>query len=121
MMEQLIIRGLPDGTLAVIKERATAAGQSQEEWLRQQIAAALAVPAVRGAYGLKAVGPDDARATIRRAQSGLSGQGASNMSQDQAVAYQQAKLLVERNAPGDRERAIGLLSAVFEDVFEVAG
>lgn len=120
-MEQLIIRSLPDGTLAAIKERATAAGQSQEEWLRQQIATALAVPAVRPSYGLKAIGPNDARATIRRTQGGLSGQGAANMSQEQAEAYRQAKLLVERNAPGDRERAIGLLSAVFEDVFEVAG
>ena len=121
MPEQLIVRGLPDGTLDAIRERAEAAGQSQEAWLRQQIQMALTMPAVRISYGLKAVGPDGARATIRRNRSSLSGQGAANMTQHQADAYQQAKLLVERNGPGDRERAIGLLSAVFEDVFEVAG
>lgn len=121
MAEQLIVRNLPDGTIALIKERAASAGQSQEEWLRQQIATALATPTVRVVYGLKAIGPDGARATIKRGYEGLIGQGAENMSPAQSDAYRDAKLLVERNAPGDRERAIGLLSSVFEDVFEVSG
>jgi plasmid stability protein len=121
MPDQLIVRGLPDGTLDAIRERAEAAGQSQEAWVRQQIQTALAVPAIKTSYKLRAVGPNDASVVIGRWQNGLNAIDGKNMSQEQADAYQKAKLLVERNAPGDRERAIGLLSAAFEDVFEVAG
>ena len=72
-------------------------------------------------YGFKAIGPDGASATIKRISdhpNGLS-VGAKNMSQAQADAYQQAKLLIGRNGDGDRAKARQLLAAHFDNVFEI--
>lgn len=102
-----------------MQAHAAAAGLTQGEWLTALIERAVTQPAVKVTYKIRALGPNSAHASIVRDRGGLGPGGASNMSQDQADAYKKAKLLIGRNEAGDRERAIGLLSAVFEEVFEL--
>lgn len=118
-MASMLVRWPDDAPLAAIQEAARARGLSAEEFARQVLAAAVSAPIVRAAYTLRAVGPDEAHAHIRRDDGGIIGRGAANMSQAQANAYKMAINLVGRNAPGDRERAVSALQAQFEDVFEV--
>lgn len=120
-MATFTIRDVDDGVAQAIKDRAAAAGLATEAYIRALLERVAQEPLVRTSYSLRALGPGDARAMVKRGPTGLAGQGAANMSQEQADAYKRAKLLVERNDPGDREKAIGVLSAVFEEVFEGAG
>jgi hypothetical protein len=107
-------------SLANCHTAAAAAGESTEAWARRILATAAAAPIVRQRYTLKATGENGARAHVRREPDGIIGRGLQNATQAQADAYRQAINLVERNGPGDRERAIALLAAEFEDVFETA-
>jgi len=128
-MPTFTIRDVSDAAAQAIRERAAAAGKSTEAYIREWIEMQAQQPIVKERYTLKALGPDAARCHIRRDliertasgdRYGIIGRGANGMSQAQADAYKQAISLVERNAAGDRERAIGLLQAQFEDVFETA-
>lgn len=124
-MPTFTIRDVSDAAAQALKERAAAAGKSTEAYIREWIEMQAQQPVVKARYTLKATSDDGARAHIRRdlldgERSGIAGRGLANASQKQADAYKQAISLVERNAPGDRERAISLLGAVFDDVFEVA-
>ena len=119
------IRAVYDAAAQAIMDRTAAAGQSTEAYIRRWIEQQREEPIVKERYTLKAVGPDASRAHIRRdlldgERYGIVGRGLNNATQAQADAYKQAIDLVGRNAPGDRERAIALLSAEFEDVFETA-
>lgn len=120
-MAVFTVRDVSEPAAQALKERAAAASTSTEAFIRDWIERQAQEPIVRQSYGVRAVGPGEAHAIIKRSPDGLSGQGAASMSQEQADAYRQAKLLIERNNPGDRERAIGLLRERFADVFEVAG
>lgn len=120
-MASFTIRDVSETAAQALKERAAAAGMPVEAFIRDWIERQAQEPVVRQSYGIRAVGPDDAHATVKRHRDGISGRGAANLSQRQMGAYREAILLVERNQPGDRERAIGLLRPEFADVFEVAG
>lgn len=102
-------------------QAAAALGMKFEPWARQLLNQAAMQPTIKQSYKLRAIGPNDANAVIGRYKTGLNAQGAANLSQAQYDAYKQAKLLIERNGAGDRERAISLLQAQFADVFETAG
>ena len=117
-MATLTVRWPDDAPLRSIQDAAAARGQSAEEFARQALAAAAASPVSKARYTLRAIGPDSAHALIRRETDGIAGRGAANMSQEQADAYRLAIELVGRNGPGDRERAVSTLQAVFTDVFE---
>jgi hypothetical protein len=120
-MPDILIRDVNASVVAAIQTHAAAAGQTQQQYLSALLEGLVQQPVVRATYGLKAFGPDGARMTVSRWRDGLSGQGGANLSQTQADAYKRVTLLVERNEPGDREQAIGLLKQCFEEVFEVAG
>src|SRR5580765_2484623 len=71
-------------------------------------------------YGFRAISSNGATATIARISdhpNGLS-VGAKNMSQAQADAFNHAKLLIQRNGDGDKDRARALLAAQFDDVLD---
>jgi plasmid stability protein len=124
-MPTFTIRDVSDAAAQAIRERAAAAGKATEAYIREWIEASAQQPIVKARYTLKATGENGARAHIRRdwldgERAGVAGRGLSNASQGQADAYKTAISLVERNAPGDRERALATLGAVFEDVFETA-
>jgi plasmid stability protein len=108
-----------DEAHAAFAAAAAAVGLSAEQYARDVLSAAASSPAVKARYVLRAVGPDDAHAHIRRETDGVVGRGLGNASQAQHKAYKTAIDLVGRNAPGDRERAVSLLQAEFDDVFEV--
>lgn len=120
-MAVFTVRDVSESAAQALKERAAAAGKSTEAFIREWIERQAQEPVVRQTYGLRAMGPDAAHITVKRNRDGLSGQGARNLSQQQTEAYRHVLLLVQRNDPGDRERAIGILREHFEEVFEVAG
>lgn len=124
-MPTFTIRDVSDAAAQAIRERAAAAGKSTEAYIREWIEQQKEAPIVKERYTLKATGENGARAHIRRDllsgdRYGIAGRGLSNASQEQHAAYKTAIDLVQRNAPGDRERAIALLGEQFEDVFETA-
>jgi len=120
-MPDILIRNVSEATAAAIQTHAAAAGQSQQQYLQALLEGLTQQPIVRQRYTVKAVGPESARCHIRRDHAGIIGRGATDCGQSQFAAYKRAIDLIERNAPGDREQAIGLLHEQFEDVFEVAG
>ena len=119
-MPTFTIRDVSVAAAQAIKERAAAAGQSTEAYIRVWIEQSAKEPLVKQRYTLKAIGPDAARCHIRREVDGVVGRGAANCDETQFGAYKHAIELVARNEPGDRERAIGLLQVHFEEVFETA-
>lgn len=119
-MPTFTIRDVSEQAAQAIRERAATAGKSTEAFIREWIEMQAQQPVVKVRYTLKASGPDASRAHIRRDFDGIIGRGAGDCSQAQYDAYKRAIDLVGRNEPGDRERAIGLLSQAFDDVFETA-
>lgn len=123
-MPELLIREIPEPLLRALDARAADAGQSRAAWLRDQLARLAkteTAPGVRKRYRLVCSGPGAAAATIRRVADGERSYGGfSDCSDEQATAVRRARLLVEQNQLGDRERAIAELSAVFDEVLEGA-
>jgi len=119
-MPAFTIRDVSEVAAHAIRERAAAAGKATEAYIREWIETSAQQPVIKARYTLKAIGPDATHAHIRREFDSIVGRGLANASEAQANAYKQAVRLVELNGPGDRERAIALLVAQFEDVFETA-
>lgn len=121
MMPDKLIRNVSDELDNAIKAAASDAGMNEGDWMIARLAEAAGqiAPAPRQ-YRLTALGPGSTKATIIRHSANAIGGGARDMSQAQADAYQRAKLLVGRNEPGDKDRAIELLTTVFAEVFEGA-
>jgi plasmid stability protein len=117
MSEVVSVRGLRDGFLADVDVRAGAEGLSREAWLREKLEALVQGPVVRRRYKLRAYGEGDTYCQVNR-EWDIVTEGAKNCSQEQFAAFKRAAELVRRNEPGDRERAISLLQAVFDEVFE---
>ncbi len=114
------VRLAPD-LVAALDERAGASGMSRNRLIEDILARAVAAPYVKPRYTLRAFGPDASRVTIARESddpNGVGG-GAASLSQAQADAYRRAKVLVQRNDPGDREAAKAALMAVFDEVIEL--
>lgn len=124
-MPDLLIRDVPEATMLRLDGQAEAAGQSRLQWLRarlEELAEQAVTPVVRERYRLVCSGHGTAAATLRRYGDGEpSGGGMADCSEAQAAAVRRARLLVEQNGPGDRERAIAALAAVFDEVLEGSG
>lgn len=118
MTAQFHIREIPDDVAAKVDALASAADQSREGWLRELVINATKQPVVRKRYTIKVYGASG-KGLIRRYDDGPNnvGGGANNFSDEEFDAYERAKDLVSRNNPGDKEKAIGILQRVFEDVF----
>lgn len=116
-MATLTIR-LPEADYDALK--IAAGDEALEAWARRTLLAAAAAPVVRARYGYRATGPG--KATILRHGDGPNaiGGGAADLSQEQMSAYQRAKALIQRNAPGDQAAAVALLQSMFEIVVETA-
>jgi plasmid stability protein len=119
-MPSFTIRDVSDASAQALRERAAAAGKSTEAYIREWIEMQAQQAVIKVRYTLKATDESGARAHIRRDFDGVIGRGADNCNQEQYNAYKQAIDLVSRNEAGDREKAIGLLSVQFSDVFETA-
>ena len=117
-MAQFHIRDFPDELVPKIQAMADAAGQSREAWLRELVVNATKQPVVQKRYTVKIYGANG-KGNIRRFDNGPNnvGGGCSGFSEEELGAYEKARDLVSRNNPGDREKAIGVLQRVFEDVF----
>lgn len=119
LMAQFHIRDFPDELVPKVQALADAAGQSREGWLRDLVVNATKQPVVQKRYTIKVYGASGGKGSLRRYDDGPNnvGGGCNNFSDEEFDAYERAKDLVSRNSPGDREKAIGVLQRVFEDVF----
>lgn len=124
MSISILVRGLPDAVISAIDAQANAVGISREEWCRRALAAASEAPVMRHEYGIRASSQPDAQgdfalARIVRFVTGDVERSMSGVNERQREAVATAAALMAVNAPGDRERAITILSSVFQDVLEV--
>ena len=121
-MPTLIIRDVPEDIIGLLDARAQAAGQSREAWLRTQIAALAREVQVHTNYMIHFVQRGGfAGAVVQyngNADRSYFIAGSRNVPQEAAQAYEEAKELVGRNALGDREAAMVILSKVSDDVYE---
>jgi plasmid stability protein len=122
-MAQKLIRDIPDGTMQAIEEKAAAAGKNTEAWIRDLLIKTGAEPIVKERYAIRFYSDGTpARGLIQRLSDhpGEISGSAHDLQPEQAVAYEEAKALIRRTLPGDREGAFHLLKALFGNVFEVA-
>lgn len=121
MAAQKLIRNIPDEDLAVLEQKAQAAGMNAEEYIRGLIHRDVSTPIVRERYAYRFYGPGDARGIVRRLSNDLNGIGGglNGATREQADAVRLAQDLMRRNEPGDQLKAYDLLKAHFEEVVEV--
>jgi hypothetical protein len=121
-MAQKLIRDIPDHVMAAIEQKAAASPhKNSEAYIRDLIIRDASGPIVREEYTIRAYNDEDGdRAFIRRAKNlpGLVQMTHSMLPEDVAKDIQKARDYVYRNQPGDREKAMRLLMAHFENVFE---
>ena len=65
-MPDILIRDVDAAVVAAIQTHATAAGQTQQQYLSALLEGLIQQPVVRATYGLRAFGPGDARMTVSR-------------------------------------------------------
>ncbi|HEX3643645.1 MAG TPA: hypothetical protein VHV10_20340, partial [Ktedonobacteraceae bacterium] len=119
-LRKLTVRGLNPETLATLKVLAARAGQPLEAFVRETLEAIAVQPVAMQHYVLRAwsTSPALVGVVIRRAEEGAYPGATPGLSQEQKAAYDAAVECIERNDPGDREKAIGLLAQQFEDCYE---
>lgn len=116
----LRVRGLPAGTLKALDQLARDAGMSREGLIRQKLVEMAEAPRVVQRYALRAACIETGgRVTVRRELNGVATAVGQGWSEAQAQAVRDAKTLIERNNPGDREHAIAVLRGAFESVVEI--
>jgi hypothetical protein len=118
-MTDILIRNVDGDKLAAMKALAAASGLSLQKWAETVLYAATAQPVVKRAYRLRGYAGDSLINIVRLSDGGAPGGGTTGgLTQAQLAAYKRAQDLVQRNAPGDREQAIGVLQAAGFEVFE---
>lgn len=119
-MGDLLIRDMPDEAMSALTELAKAAGYSTRmDYVRAKLVELASAPLVKERYAIKIYG-EQGEGIIRRYGDGRPGGGCKNLSQEEFDAYKKALFYVERNQPGDRERALTELGKAFQEVAEVA-
>jgi len=109
-MAQKIIRDIPDEIMPALEARAAAAGQNTEAWIRDLLIQAVASPFVKERYALHfSTDTGLAGGMLRRLPDKVEEVGFYGLSIDGRQVIDEAKKLLRRNNPGDREKAIHLL------------
>src|SRR5260221_10081626 len=116
----ILVRNVSSEDAEALDVKAKSAGaEDRGKWLAQQLHNLAGVPEV---YGYRVFG-QTGKGNIRRYSSHINGVATTyvNFNQDEADVMEQAENLIRRNAPGDKERACGLLITQFgeDNVFEV--
>lgn len=120
-LRDLLVRGFTETEMDLLDAAASAANVSRNEWAKRELLRAALQPVVRRHYGLLGTADNGARIRIERyGDSDLDIEPEyANVTQEQQELCDQAIKLVERNDPGDREKAIGILQRAGFEVFEV--
>lgn len=115
----LVVRDLSDELLSALAEKAARAGISREALVRQIIALEVRRAEVMASYQLRfseVTQLHESVGYIIRHANGTINKVAFNPTISQSQAFNEALLLVTRNDPGDRERAIARLAGVYPEV-----
>jgi len=122
-MPDILVRDVPSELSDALTDRARAAGMDRQEWLRQHFAQLVQLPIVKVSYTLRFFGPqDEVYGFIKRSSEGKVGlqlRPVTLLTSEQRLAFRQAAESVRRNAPGDREKALKVLSGTFEEIYEI--
>jgi len=120
-MKQKLIRDIPDDVMSAIEQKAQAASQNSEEWIRNLLIRVAGEPIIRERYAYRFFGPGEARGMVRRLSNHVNGVGSGfdRCTEAQAQAIRQVQDLMRRNDPGDQLKAYDVLKSAFEEVFEV--
>jgi hypothetical protein len=118
-----ILIELPDETADALSEKARGIGKDRKNYIQDLLLSIATTPVIRERYALHFSTTDNsgAQGQIRRFDNDLNGTHLSSISlnSEQVSIVEQAKNLVRRNAPGDREEAIHVLKTHFNNVFEM--
>lgn len=122
-MPDILVRDVPPKVADALTERARAAGMDRQEWLRQYFVQLVQLPLVKVSYTLRFFGPqDEVYGYVKRSPDGKVGfqlRPVALLTNEQRLALRQAGESVRRNDPGDREKALKILSGAFEEVYEI--
>jgi hypothetical protein len=119
-MADLLIRNMDEGVLSALSDLAKGAGyDNRMDYVRAELVKIASAPLVKERYAIKVYG-EQGEGIIRRYGDGQPGGGCKNLSQEEFDAYKKANFYVERNQPGDREKALMELGKAFQEVSEVA-
>lgn len=120
-MANLNVTDLSDEVMQALTTKAYAAGfPDRLAYVRSLLNKAAQEPLIAERYAYRLYGKQG-KGVIRRQGNHPNdiGGGAANFSEEEFAAYKQAQDLFRRNAPGDRERAVSLLQAAFDEVIEI--
>jgi len=121
-MVDILIRDVPEDAARALSEHAQASGKDRMAYIRDLLIQFASEPIVKERYAIRFYDDDTpAHGLIRRMcgdGNGIGG-GPDRLTPAQMHAYEQARDLVLRNRPGDREKVIWLLKSHFDNVFEV--
>jgi hypothetical protein len=122
-MPDILVRDVPPEVADALTERARAAGMDRQEWLRHHFVQLVQLPLVKVSYTLRFFGPqDEVYGYVKRSPDGKVGfqlRPVALLTNEQRLAFRQAGESVRRNDPGDREKALKILSGAFEEVYEI--
>jgi len=122
-MPDILVRDVPSEVADALTERARAAGMDRQEWLRQHFAQLVQLPIIKVSYTLRFFGPqEEVYGYIKRSPEGKVGlqlRPVTLLTKEQRLAFRLAGESVRRNAPGDREKALKVLSGAFEEIYEI--
>ncbi len=118
-----ILIDLPDDTAEALSEKARGLGKDRKNYIQDVLISIAAGPIVKGRYALHFSTTDNsgAQGQIRRFNDDLNGTHLSSigLNAEQVGIVEQAKNLIRRNSPGDREEAFFVLKTHFNNVFEM--
>ena len=121
-MPDLLLKDFSRGDLDRLTQVAQAAGLDRMNWAKQVLLEAASAPLVHKRYAYRGfAAANGARLIIRRLGEAPDAVGGDLVQADSAQrqADQQARDLIRRNAPGDRERALHLLHEAGFELFEI--
>lgn len=118
-----ILIDLPDEVADALSEKARGISKDRKNYIQDLLISVAATPVIKGRYALHFSTTDNsgAQGQIRRFNDDLNGTHLSSISlnAEQVNIVEQARNLMRRNAPGDREEAIHVLKMHFNNVFEM--
>lgn len=119
-MANKLIRDIPDETMREIEAQAHASGKNAEAWIRNTLIRVASGPIVKERYAIhfSTVDNSGAQGMICRFID-IASLSAVSLTQEQDACAEQAKRLIQRNGPGDREEAFSVLRTHFRNVFEM--
>lgn len=119
-MPDILIRDVPEDIANWLTVKAAESGIDRMAYIRNLLTQHASGPVVKERYAYRVYTTSGARGKITRHSDHPNGTGSgfSGFNQEEADAMRRAEDFIRRNEVGDREKAVALLQATFEEVME---